>query len=55
MFGRHLSTRLSRAVRFAFGIGVVFVMLSSAAFAQSCNKRTVVTFKGPVEIPGVGA
>jgi hypothetical protein len=40
---------------FAFGIGVVCMMLSSAASAQSWNKRTVVTFSGPVEIPGVGA
>jgi hypothetical protein len=40
---------------FAFGIGVVCLMLSSAASAQSWNKRTVVTFSGPVEIPGVGA
>jgi hypothetical protein len=39
----------------AFGIGVVCLMLSSAASAQSWNKRTVVTFSGPVEIPGVGA
>ena len=55
MFGRNLSNRLSRAVMFAFGIGVVCLMLSSAASAQSWNKRTVVTFSGPVEIPGVGA
>jgi hypothetical protein len=55
MFGRNLSKRLSRAVMFAFGIGVVYMMLSSAASAQSWNKRTVVTFSGPVEIPGVGA
>jgi hypothetical protein len=40
---------------FAFGIGVICLMLSSAASAQSWNKRTVVTFSGPVEIPGVGA
>jgi hypothetical protein len=55
MWGRNLSKRFSRAVMFAFGIGVVFVMLSSAASAQSWNKRTVVTFSAPVEIPGVGA
>jgi hypothetical protein len=52
MFGRNLSKRFSRALMFAFGIGIVFVMLSSAASAQSWNKRTVVTFSGPVEIPG---
>jgi hypothetical protein len=55
MFGRNLSKRFSRALMFAFGIGIVFVMLSSAASAQSWNKRTVVTFSGPVEIPGAGA
>jgi hypothetical protein len=55
MFGRHLSKRFTRAVMVAFAIGVVFVMLSSVASAQSRNKRTVVTFSGPVEIPGVGA
>jgi hypothetical protein len=31
------------------------VMFSSAASAQPLNKKTVVTFSGPVEIPGVGA
>ena len=55
MFGRNLSNRFSRALMFAFGIGVVCLMLSSSASAQSWNKRTVVTFSGPVEIPGVGA
>jgi hypothetical protein len=55
MLGRNLSNRFSRAVMFAFGISLVFVMLSSVATAQSWNKRTVVTFSGPVEIPGVGA
>jgi LPXTG-motif cell wall-anchored protein len=39
----------------AVGVGVVALMLSSVASAQSWNKRTVVTFSGPVEIPGVGA
>src|ERR1051326_3313944 len=55
MLGRNVSNRFSRAVMFAFGIGVICLMLSSAASAQSWNKRTVVTFSGPVEIPGVGA
>src|SRR6476660_8176704 len=55
MFVRHLSKRVSRAVMVAVGIGVVFVMLSGVASAQSWNKKTVVTFSAPVEIPGVGA
>ena len=55
MFGLNLSNRFSRAVMVAFGIGVVCLMLSSAASAQSWNKRTVVTFNAPVEIPGAGA
>jgi LPXTG-motif cell wall-anchored protein len=55
MFGRNLSKQLSRAVMFAFAVGVVCMMLASVASAQSWNKRTVVTFSGPVEIPGVGA
>jgi hypothetical protein len=55
MFGRNLSKRFGRAAMFAFGIGMVFVMLSSAASAQSWNKKTVVTFSAPFEIPGVDA
>jgi hypothetical protein len=39
MFGRNVSKRFSRAVMFAFGIGVVFVMLSSAASAGPPDKR----------------
>src|ERR1051326_3848211 len=55
MFGRNVSKRVGRAVMSAVGVGVVALMLSSVASAQSWNKRTVVTFSGPVEIPGVGA
>jgi len=39
----------------AFSITAFFVMLSGSAPAQSWNKKTTVTFKVPVEIPGAGA
>src|SRR5688572_12889333 len=55
MNARNLSKRFSRASMFAFSIGVICVMFSSAALGQSWNKKTSVTFSGPVEIPGVGA
>ena len=55
MFGRNQSKVVSRAVMLALGMGVVCLMLSSAALAQSWNQKTTVTFSGPVEIPGVGA
>jgi hypothetical protein len=55
MFVRNLSKSLSRALVFAFGVTVLCVMFSSTASAQSWNKRTSVTFSGPVEIPGVSA
>jgi hypothetical protein len=55
MFARNLPKRLSRALALAFSIALLVVMFSSAASAQPLNKKTVVTFSGPVEIPGVGA
>jgi hypothetical protein len=55
MFARNLSTRLSRTLVFAFSITVFCMVFSSIASAQTWNKRTSVTFSGPVEIPGVGA
>jgi hypothetical protein len=55
MFARNLSTCLSRALVLAFSITVFCMVFSSTASAQSWNKRTSVTFSGPVEIPGVGA
>jgi hypothetical protein len=55
MFGTNVSKRLSRAAICAVAIAVGLAMLSSTASAQSGSKRTVVTFSGPVEIPGVGA
>jgi hypothetical protein len=55
MFARNLSTRLSRALVLAFSITVFCMAFSGAASAQTWNKRTSVTFSGPVEIPGAGA
>src|SRR5580765_3678742 len=55
MFTRILSKRCSRALGFAFSITLLCMMLSGTASAQTWNKRTSVTFNGPVEIPGVGA
>src|SRR5580765_3723283 len=54
MVTRILSKRCSRALGFAFSIALL-CMLSGTASAQTWNKRTSVTFNGPVEIPGVGA
>lgn len=55
MFNRNLRKHLSRALVFAFGITVLCFMFSAEASAQTWNKKTIVTFSGPVEIPGVGA
>ena len=50
-----MSKRLSRALVFAFSLSVFCMIFTSTASAQSWNKKTVVTFSAPVEIPGVGA
>jgi hypothetical protein len=55
MFIQNLSKRWDRALGFAFGITLLCMMFSGTASAQTWNKRTSVTFSGPVEIPGVGA
>jgi hypothetical protein len=55
MFARDLSKLLSRTLVFAFSITVLSMMFSSTSSAQTWNKRTSVTFSGPVEIPGAGA
>jgi hypothetical protein len=55
MFARNLSKLLSRALVFAFSVTVLCTIFSNAASAQPRNKKTTVTFSGPVEIPGVGA
>jgi hypothetical protein len=55
MFTRSLSKRWSRAFGFVFIITLLCLLFSGTASAQTWNKRTSVTFSGPVEIPGVGA
>ena len=55
MFVRNLLERSGGALAIAFGITVLCMIFSGTASAQTWNKRTSVTFSGPVEIPGVGA
>lgn len=55
MNGRNLSKRFSRGLVVASSIGVLCTMLAGTASAQSWNKKTSITFSGPVEIPGVEA
>src|SRR6185369_1355149 len=55
MFIRNLSERLGRALGFLFSVTLLCMMFSGSASAQNWNKRTSVTFSGPVEIPGAGA
>ncbi len=37
----------------ALGVTLLGAALASSAFADEANKKTVITFSGPVEIPGV--
>jgi len=55
MLARNLSKRLGRSLVVACSITVFCMMFSSSASAQSWNKKTMVTFSAPVEIPGVDA
>jgi hypothetical protein len=55
MFTRSVSKRWSQAVGSAFSITLLCMMFSGTVSAQTWNKRTTVTFSGPVEIPGAGA
>src|SRR5579864_5980761 len=55
MFARNVPKHLGRALVFAFSITVLCTLFTSSASAQSWNKKTMVTFSAPVEIPGVGA
>src|SRR5579864_9542426 len=42
-----------RAAAIVFGIGLLGATLSPSARADEFNRKTVITFSGPVEIPGV--
>jgi hypothetical protein len=55
MFVRNQWKRFGRVLGFAFLAGMMCMMFSSSASAQSYNKKTTVTFSAPVEIPGVDA
>ena len=55
MFARSLSKSLGRAMAVAFSAALLCMVFSSTASAQHWNKKTTLTFSGPVEIPGVGA
>jgi hypothetical protein len=55
MFNRNLSKRWTRVLRFSLSIIVLCMMFLGATSAQTWNKRTSVTFSGPVEIPGADA
>jgi hypothetical protein len=55
MFAQNLPKYLGRALLFAFGTAVLCTLFLSTALAQSWNKKTAVTFSGPVEIPGISA
>src|ERR1051325_1433348 len=52
---RNKSKCLGRVLGIASFIGVMCIIFSSSAVAQSYNKKTTVTFSAPVEIPGVNA
>jgi hypothetical protein len=55
MFAR-ISKYWIQAFVFAFGVGALCLMSAGAAFAQQgWDKRTMVTFDLPVEIPGINA
>jgi len=54
MIGGNRSKTLGRALMLALGIGVVCFTLSNIASAQLSDKKTVVTFSAPFEIPGSG-
>src|SRR5271169_908172 len=45
--------KLFKAATVACGLALMGIALSSTAKADEWNKKTVITFSGPVEIPGV--
>ncbi len=55
MFVRNQWKRFVRVSGFALLAGMMCMMFSSSASAQSYNKKTTVTFSAPVEVPGVDA
>ena len=55
MFAQNRQKYLGRALLFAFGTTILCTLFLGTALAQSWNKKTTVTFSGPVEIPGISA
>jgi hypothetical protein len=55
MLARSPSKLPGRSAFIALGVAVLCLLFSSEAGAQSYNKKTMVTFSAPVEIPGVNA
>jgi hypothetical protein len=47
--------KLFRMVASVLGLAVLCVLVVPAATADDWNRKTVITFSGPVEVPGVGA
>lgn len=45
--------KLSKAAATVFGIALISAVLTPGARADDWNRKTVITFSGPVEIPGV--
>ncbi|MGB7623681.1 MAG: hypothetical protein WBN92_15145 [Terriglobia bacterium] len=46
---------LYTAIAMIFCVSLVLMFLSTSARADAWNRKTVVTFSGPIEVPGVGA
>jgi hypothetical protein len=55
MLKGNIMNRVSRALVCAVSVVVLCVVSADAAQTQAWNKRTRMTFSGPVEVPGVGA
>src|SRR5277367_162547 len=47
--------KLFKALATVFSLAALCVLIVPAATADDWNKETVITFSGPVEVPGVGA
>ena len=46
--------KLLNALGIALGLAVICVLVVPTASADDWNRKTVITFSGPVEVPGVG-
>ncbi len=47
--------KLRKGLGIVMCLTVLFVLIVPAAMADDWNRKTVITFSGPVEVPGVGA